>query len=251
MNSKYQWGIFWALFIGFGLSSCLDSGVGGASLRSDIDVIPIEEDSALDDEANDYYEIIAVTPHGENWDVIVEYSGGCDEHTFYIGWNLTGDTIEVSISHDAHDDPCEAYIRDTLSVDLAEVYKQLGSEFYVRVINYSDNQNILIDPHLAALTSGSCEISASIGSGYCQLGATSANWLVLSDTVPYHGQVYLRPVRTADGVSFEELETTEKVKLAFDVLFGYDYEEGSETDFACTNTPEGTIVPVIVNCIDQ
>ena len=66
---------------------------------------------------------IDVTPRQakRNLAVTVTYSGGCAAHTFRAEAQRAGDTAEMWLVHDGGDDPCEAFIYQSLNVPLPEV----------------------------------------------------------------------------------------------------------------------------------
>ena len=48
--------------------------------------------------------------------VAVSYSGGCEDHTFELGFSTANPEPELWLKHDANGDLCEAYITDTLAI---------------------------------------------------------------------------------------------------------------------------------------
>ena len=75
---------------------------------------------------SDPFEIEAVVRQGDTLKVNVAYSGGCGEHFFNVIWDgtiLTSSpcSINLIIDHDAQDDYCEAYMRETLEINLNQL----------------------------------------------------------------------------------------------------------------------------------
>lgn len=48
--------------------------------------------------------------------VQVQYSGGCEEHTFDARYRQTEQAVEIWLVHDANGDLCEALVTETLAV---------------------------------------------------------------------------------------------------------------------------------------
>ncbi|MDA1029061.1 MAG: hypothetical protein O3B41_08430 [Bacteroidetes bacterium] len=68
----------------------------------------------------------------------VSYSGGCEEHTFTL---YTSNHIALSmppqltgwVVHDGHNDLCEAYITETIELDMSELINVLTGPFVLHV----------------------------------------------------------------------------------------------------------------------
>lgn len=55
----------------------------------------------------------------------VAYGGGCEEHEFYIVWPeiilaIYPPEFDIYVAHDANGDMCEAYLRETLEIDISD-----------------------------------------------------------------------------------------------------------------------------------
>jgi len=71
--------------------------------------------------------------------VDVSYSGGCENHEFEVVWDgLIYETnppqANILISHNANGDACEAFLSDTLTIDLNQVFGE----------SYSDDLKLII-----------------------------------------------------------------------------------------------------------
>ncbi len=82
--------------------------------------------SGIGSSRSDPFEIEAVLRDGDSLKVDVAYSGGCAEHNFNVIWDGTilassPCQINLIIAHDAQNDNCEAYIRETLIIDLNQL----------------------------------------------------------------------------------------------------------------------------------
>jgi hypothetical protein len=62
----------------------------------------------------DAYTVRSATLDGDTLRAVVEYSGGCAEHTFERRHRTDGQRGEVWFVHDANGDACEALVTDTL-----------------------------------------------------------------------------------------------------------------------------------------
>lgn len=249
----YQKPINQLLFLlsSFILFSCLDSDLDSLDINDESD---LKYGLASDMEEGDPYAIVAVIPLGNYWDVIVEYSGGCEEHVFNLALNKAEESdsktqVELVLWHDANGDACEALVRDTLKLDVnrASAYQYQQEDAYVSVKNASDNRVVAIDPYLAQLTNDKCDLEGKIVAGKCALNVWQGQWILVKDSVPNHGQVWLQPVKLAQGVQVRA-PTAKLAKFAVTVLFGFDYSGDSDSDTLCKGELNQTVIPVVVNC---
>ncbi len=80
---------------------------------------------------DDPYTLDGATLEGDTLFVDVSYGGGCETHTWELCWDGSFAQsypvqVWVELGHDDHDDPCDAWISETLSFDLsplAEAYE--------------------------------------------------------------------------------------------------------------------------------
>ena len=49
----------------------------------------------------------------------VQYSGGCKAHLFDVHFQAGGDTTEIWLRHDGNNDACEAYLTETLQLQIS------------------------------------------------------------------------------------------------------------------------------------
>ena len=56
---------------------------------------------------------------GDTLRVVVQYSGGCEDHTFTPRQRATATGSDLWLVHGGTPDPCEAYLTDSLAVPLA------------------------------------------------------------------------------------------------------------------------------------
>ncbi|MFZ6178461.1 DUF4215 domain-containing protein [Nannocystis pusilla] len=110
-----------------GLESCDDGNTASGDGCSSECLI--EGNSALtcpDPAPADPYEIVGAEIVGDTLVADIERSGGCTEHDYALCWDgLFAESdpvqIDLEISHDAHDDLCDAWISEQLVFSLAEL----------------------------------------------------------------------------------------------------------------------------------
>jgi hypothetical protein len=99
----------------------------------EISCMPLEKvslDFNIESLPDDPFEVDTVLFSGDCMDVVLWYSGGCKIHEFrMVELPLLSGTPPVPpptllLSHQANKDACEAYIRETVSIDLTGLQKQ-------------------------------------------------------------------------------------------------------------------------------
>ena len=202
--------------------------------------------------SNDPFNIIAVTPkNGNSWRVIVEYSGGCNEHSFYTWWDTNWETAgqeRFFLAHHANGDACEAVVRDTLSLNINEIFNgELSDTTVIRIVNESNGRDISVDPKLANIIQGEqCGLGADIIINPCGKGIWDDRWIILEDSVDSL-PVWIIPVRAASGVSLETPKEDDYY-VGFTLLFGF---ESAELSNSCYLTDAGYAVPAFINCFEE
>lgn len=204
---------------------------------------------------NDAYRIVGITPGADTWRMVVEYSGGCQEHDFFIWWDgqWSENPVETSlyIFYDDNDDSCEAIVRDTLFLDLNRVfYGEVPEDLYeIMIVNANTGKQISIPIDLLELAQTvSCSLEAEIVSTACQESIWLDRWLLLADSVGSFQTVWLQPVRNSETVSLE-LPEKGSYEVGVTALFGFEYSgDGTVT---CQSYPEGEVIPVVVNCLTR
>ena len=82
--------------------------------------------SGIGHSRSDPFEIEGVLRHGDSLKVNVAYSGGCAEHSFDVIWDGTilasnPCRVDLILVHNAQGDNCEAYMRETLVINLNQL----------------------------------------------------------------------------------------------------------------------------------
>jgi hypothetical protein len=85
-------------------------------------------------DSSDPVELRSASFDGSVLKVDVSYSGGCEEHAFtlYSADQMIAiypPLVYVAIVHDARGDRCEAYISETIDVDMSTLIESLNSSF--------------------------------------------------------------------------------------------------------------------------
>lgn len=243
------------------LISCLDSSFDTTDLIHYNDINYLPQGESISNFPNDPYRIVGIVSYETSWEVIVEYSGGCEEHIFYTWWDgqlTTPEPVQNNYSvvqasfwlaHNSNGDACDRTIRDTLQLDLQSLFQ---SEYpdegvLVTTINAHSGEQIVVDPSLLYIQKNNCELEASLVGSLCGTGIWDNQWLLLYDSTKGPRKIWLQPVKSnlADGFTIPGSgQYMTRVRL----LFGFQY---SENDSTCTSTYQDTIIPVAVTCLEK
>lgn len=236
------------------LVSCLkdDLDTSIKITATNVNYLSITQDTS--DLTNRPFTIIGVTPDDADWNIILEYAGGCEEHTFLLWWSGIWDTVGLEASfylfHDSGDDTCESTVRDTLTVSMPDIFGEAIADTaaLISLINGYNHREIDIPSELVAglASSGSCVIPATVTNVSCQWSMWGTRWLLLQDTIGSFEEIWLQPVKNAESVSLIP-PVSGSYLTGITPLFGYQFADSLS---ACTEYPSGVIVPVAVNCIE-
>jgi hypothetical protein len=72
-------------------------------------------------------------------------------------------------------------------------------------------------------------------------------WLKVQDSVDFHNQVWLQPVTNTAAISLNVPEEGD-YDVGITLLFGYQFQIENSI---CQALPEGTIIPIAINCLDK
>lgn len=89
--------------------------------------------------ASDPYALGDISVGGAELIADVQTGGGCAEHSFAVCWDGTTvdsspPTINLSLSHDAHGDTCQAVLSHDLRVELAPTFDAIARPFRINFI---------------------------------------------------------------------------------------------------------------------
>lgn len=101
---------------------------------------------------SDPFDLIEVKRQETVLTVVVGYGGGCQPHTFSIYWNGSyADSMPlqavVDLYHDGQGDTCEAYLTDTLTFELKDVFRgeyDVENGVHLTVRNAHDQESLFL-----------------------------------------------------------------------------------------------------------
>lgn len=242
--------IFLYAIVGLLLISCLENQFDTNQLITENDITYLNPSQRKEEFPNDAFRIIGVTPLDQTWEVIVEYSGGCEEHQFFTYWeglsNATANPNQVSFTllHNSKGDLCERLVRDTLFLEIKDIFNAdfTNDTLTISVVNGFTGKKIEVDPFLSKLSQGnSCELTANLVGTTCNDGFWQNQWFLLTDTVASYEKVWIQPVRAQDT----RIPTAGRYKIGLRLLFGFEF---SQKD--CDELPDGKVIPATMTCID-
>jgi len=97
----------------------------------------------------DRYQLNRVSLEGDQLIFSVSYNGGCKNHTFLLISPTQFDSslppqTTLLLSHDSHQDPCEAYITEELTYDITPFQEKVSSGS-IRIWIKGHNESFLYD----------------------------------------------------------------------------------------------------------
>jgi len=95
-------------------------------------------DYSLDQLDGDAFELRAARIEGTDLVVDVAYSGGCAEHAFSgftpeVNLTIYPPQITVFVVHEGNGDMCEAYLSESVNLDMTSLLDTFGDEFQLTV----------------------------------------------------------------------------------------------------------------------
>ncbi len=103
----------------------------------------------------DAFEINHVIKEGELLKINLSYGGGCEQHDFEILWDgiiYTDDPcfINLIVTHNGNGDLCEAYLTETIEVDLKvligdNIYKNKCGYHIFSPFNSGENSDVFVE----------------------------------------------------------------------------------------------------------
>jgi hypothetical protein len=115
----------------------LGSGCAGDRELTTSDVLPIGSCRATP--ATDAYSLGEVSLDGELLVAELTSSGGCAAHTFAACWDgevakSDPPQVFVTLSHDAHGDPCDALLNHEVRIDLARIRADVPTPVIIHIV---------------------------------------------------------------------------------------------------------------------
>lgn len=97
---------------------------------------------------SDPFTLLSVVCQGNVLNIVVQYSGGCEKHTFQcIGSPMISKSLpprrSIQLIHRSNNDQCKKLIQDTLHIDItAFAYlKEEGSEILLDLMDWKNSIN--------------------------------------------------------------------------------------------------------------
>jgi hypothetical protein len=209
-------------------------------------------------ESSDPFYLESIVIHGTTADIVVSYSGGCETHTFEVVWdgNITNTnplSIDLILLHDAHGDMCEAFITETISVDLVELLDSIPfNDISINVLNgfTIDDSTSYDGTPFDFEESEICNIEVTAAEALCGFGLWGSIWLQLDDSVSdgsdYYFPKYLQPSKIDDAIQGFVVEPGKRYKVGALITDLSDYED----IVVCLAYP-GPSIPVKIMCIEE
>lgn len=208
-------------------------------------------DNIIESESGDDFELMSAVLHTDYIEIDVAYSGGCKEHNFELVYKApdSSDLVEIAIVHDSNGDLCEAYLNETIRIELAD-FPQIADSLSIgqtlRLINGSNHKSIVIYQGLSSFAEGeTCELNVTAEDVICGDGLFDNRWLKFDVTADGH-PVYFQPVSLASLILLnDKIETGEylvAVKLSEPFI--------PDPDIAICQAYPGPSIPVSIWCIE-
>ena len=145
-----------ALFFLVAMAACGTEAIIGDDENRLVDQSVVMADStysdSYDETQSDPFVINAARIVGPDLEIDVSYSGGCKTHGFQLIWPEAILTIypyqfAFYLSHQAYGDTCEAWVSETLIIELGDnplgLSYQALQEAQLKIINVNDNANVI------------------------------------------------------------------------------------------------------------
>lgn len=156
---------FFLFLMGLSLFSCSDNEIDLSNpsssnnpnivLRLSKDIFDtIDNNRKNNISEGDSFSIIESKRNGDDLQITLSYSGGCNEHTFEIIWDgiVYADNpckMNLLLIHRGNFDGCEALTTDTINIDLKKfmgniMFKDTCSYHVFSTYNFSENPDMII-----------------------------------------------------------------------------------------------------------
>ncbi len=186
--------------------------------------------------------------------VVVQYSGGCEEHEFELVWDpvitlVTEDQIgldqaQLIITHNGNGDLCEAALTDTLSVNLSDIAATTDTDHLsIRVMNGSGDQTFSVVSDLVGIPENeTCEYEVVLTEVVCGDGLFENRWFRFTEK---DHPAYLQPVSVADLIQLTLGPPNGKYKIGVKVVAW-----SPDPDKAICLAYPGPSIPVEIWCME-
>lgn len=235
------------LILVFSFTSCEEDDVSNISGDTNF----VIGDNALLGMSRDEFELRAISVIGDELELHVSYSGGCEDHGFSLRWDgiwTTENDVPVTsvyIDHDNNNDNCEAYISETRTLKLDELINdELAENAIIKFINSADQDRVI---HYSKSFEwveqwSACVLEYELEEALCGWGSWENRWFNIADEGQGEFRKYLQPVIVPTGTNTPELGT---YRIGVKFMYGYRFEAST-----CLAYP-GEWMPVQITCIER
>lgn len=228
----------------------IQTGLGGSSEVTIVSVPTLHTDELFSAD----FSIISATPHQSYFEIIVEYSGGCEEHEFGLYWNhFVAESFPVqtwmTLAHMENDDNCDGIVTDTLTIDYQSIDGFSNQDMIVHMANGNSDQVVTIDSRGTQLITKDCSLEVNLERAICGSGLWGDLWFKLPEGIGAWEHVWLQPVKGAEQFQLMNPAEGSGAKVQVKPIFGYQYVLDGN-DAICLALPEGLIIPVELLCME-
>lgn len=213
-------------------------------------------------ENSDPFELGEIVINGDNVEITVSYSGGCQPHSFEIIWDETISLsnppgINILITHDANGDNCEAYITETISFPLDSLYAGAGAgEVAIGGFSGWDSSDSSVFEgnkyEFGFEESEICNLTVTAREAMCGWGLYESTWFALDDSISagipgiYYTK-FLQPVSVSESLADFVPVGGKKYLIGAKI----DYSDHDYSDIIMCLAYPGPSIPVKIFCIEE
>ncbi|MEQ9300320.1 MAG: hypothetical protein RIF33_17235 [Cyclobacteriaceae bacterium] len=225
-------------------------GLGSSSEVTIVSSPTLQIDQLFSDDFN----IISATPYEGHFEIIVEYSGGCEEHEFELYWDhLVAESFPMqtgmTLAHMENDDNCDGIATDTLTIDYQSIDGFSNQDMIVHMFNGSSDQVVTIDSRGTQLITEECTLEVDMKRAICGYGIWGDLYFKLPQGIGAWEHLWLQPLLGSEQMELMNPAEASGVKVQIKPIFGYQWPP-SNGDAICLALPEGVIIPVEVLCME-
>ncbi len=218
--------------------------------------------SATSNEASDPFTLENVSLNGENIELTVSYSGGCESHVFKVIWdesvsNMNPPGINMAILHDSNGDLCEALITEILTFKLADLIDTAatGDVSIDAFSGYNPGDSVVYvgdSLEFEFEESDICSVVVTAQPVICGWGIYENIWFALNDSISagvdgFYFKTYLQPVNIDESLSDFTPVPGKKYLLGARIV----NLSGNIPDVPVCMAYPGPSVPVKIMCITE
>lgn len=228
----------------------IQTRLGGSSEVTIVSVPTLHTDELLSTD----FSIISATPHQSYFEIIVEYSGGCEEHEFELYWDhFVAESFPMqtwmTLAHMENDDNCDGIVTDTLTIDYQSIDGFSNQDMIVHMANGSSDQVVTIDSRGIQLMTEDCTLEVDLERAICRYGIWGDLYFKLPQGIGIWEHVWLQPLIGSEEMELMNPAAGSGAKIQIKPIFGYQWPP-SNGDAICLALPEGLIIPVEVLCME-